>query len=196
MTAVAGLLVVGGVVWLADLLDLIHVGPRTAVAWGLVVLGAVLVVTGWRGRALVLVPLGLLAVAGLVAVEVLDVPLDAGTGDRTVIVDRPGELQDRYELAAGELEVDLSEAPLSRRGTTEVAAAVGLGSLRVVVPDDTAVRIHAHVKAGEITGSVVDGGSQDGAPVDEVITLDAEEGAPRLSLTLEVGLGEVRVVRG
>ena len=54
---------------------------------GLLVVGAALLLATWWGRAAALVPIGLLLAFLLVADEMLDVPLDAGIGDRDIVVD-------------------------------------------------------------------------------------------------------------
>ena len=189
------LLGVGGV-WLLDATTGVDVDPRDALAGVLLAAGTGLVVATWWGRArAVLVPIGLVTIGGLVAGEVIDVPLDAGVGDRTVEVTRRPQLDDTHELLAGTLTVDLRDAPLPRTGTTEIEAGVGFGELRVHVPRDAEVVVHTEIGAGEANGDLPDTARTRGVMVDETQVIDGPEGAPRLELTLHVGAGEVEVLR-
>ncbi len=194
----SGLLVGGGAAWLVDTTDVADVDPRDVLAVGLVVVGLALVVAAWRGRALAaLVPVGLLAVAGLAAGEVVDVPLDAGMGDRTVVVDRPSELDEPIQLFAGELVVDLRDLPLSRTHPTTVRAGVGLGVLRVLVPRSANLLVDLDVRVGELAGVLQEASDTDeGALIDQLVRVPGTEGAPRIDLVLDMGAGEVEVARG
>src|SRR5918997_509495 len=152
------------------------------------------------GRAHVLIPLGFAIAAVLVAGEVIDVPLRAGTGDRTVVVDTPGQLDTRHELFAGELTPDLTDAPLAAGRTTEVDAVVGMGELRVLLPHDAVVEVEATAGVGEVTAPGGPEADESGVRVDTSFVLEppdepgadadrAEDGpgprgdpAPRLAL--------------
>lgn len=194
---VAALLLVGaGLVWLADSLDITRVVPTDALAIGLVVIGVALVVAAWRSRAYGLVPVAIVLAGLLAATDAIDVPLDAGTGERVVVVRSAGMLDERHEMLAGDLTIDLTAAPLPRSRPARVEAAVGAGDLRVIVPGDVTVAVDAEVRLGDVTAPRRDrpSGSGTGVAVDESFTLDAEPGAPRLELDLTVGLGEVEVV--
>ena len=46
--------------------------------------------------------------------------------------------------------LDLTEAPLARTRITEVDAAVGLGEMLVVVPEDARVTVESSVRAGGV----------------------------------------------
>ena len=192
---VAALLLFGaGLVWLADSLDVTSVARTDALAIGLAVIGVALVVGAWRGRAYGLVPVAIVLAGLLAATDAIDVPLDAGTGERVVAVRSADMLHERHELLAGDLTVDLTAAPLPRARPARVEAAVGLGELRVIVPADVTVAIDAEVRLGDVTAPRRDRAGDSGIAVDESFTLDGGPGAPRLELDLVVGLGEVEVV--
>jgi len=190
------LLVGGGLVWLLDSVDLIDVSARTAMAAGLLGIGVVLIVATWRGRAAGLIPIGFLLAGLLVLDEAVDVPLDAGLGDRTYTIDTVGELREDYDLLAGDMVVDLTAAPLSRTRTTEVDANLGVGDLEVRVPEDARVTVDATVRAGDLDWPGPGDTSEDGTSIDRSITLAGEPGGPRLHLDLSVGFGTLEVVRG
>jgi hypothetical protein len=196
-SVLAGLLVLGaGVLWLADSIGAVDVSWRGTVAAGLLVVGAGLLLAAWWGRAAALVPVGLVLAFLLVVDEALDVPLDAGIGDRDVVVDTRRERDRDHELLMGDLTLDLTEAPLARTGITEIDAAVGLGELLVVVPEDARVTVDSSVRAGGVDWPGGAGTSEDGADIDLAFVLQGEPGDPRLHLDLSVGFGTLEVVRG
>ena len=84
-----------------------------------------------------------------VALTTLDVHLSKGIGNRTYHVRSPTELQRRYELGIGQLDLDLSRLRL-RAAETSVTAHVGTGELRVVVPRDVTVRYSVDANWGEV----------------------------------------------
>lgn len=192
----AVLLVGGGVLWLIDGLGIAEVPASDALALGLAVVGAGLLVASWRGRAYALIPVGCIFAGLLVVGETLDVPLSAGTGDRTEVIDSAGELAEPHELFLGELTVDLTDAPLQPGRPTRVDASVGMGELRVIVPTDATVTVDASIRAGEIVSPGGADANESGVGVDQSFTLDGPAEAPRLELDLSVGLGNVEVSRG
>ena len=192
----AVLLVGGGVAWLLDVLDLVDVDWTDRLALGLVVVGVGLLIAAWRGRAWALVPVGLLFVLLIVVAEALVVPVDAGMGEQTEIVDTPAELARDHELFAGQLTLDLRDVPLSAGETATVEAAVGAGQMRVLVPEDATVAVDADVRIGEV---VSDGGpeaNESGVGLDEHFTLAGAARGPEIDLDLFVGIGSLEVTRG
>ncbi len=193
--AVIGLLLIGsGLAWLLHVLDVATLSLRHGLAAGLVVVGLGLVVAAWRGRAWSLVFLGVLFASVIAVAEVIDVPFDAGAGDRRVAVDTRGELADTHELFAGTLTLDLRRAPLTD-GMTTVDAAVGMGQLRVIVPRNANVDVDARVKAGHIGGDLAPTPHDGGVDLHETFDAGDREGSTDLRLELKVGIGELEVDR-
>jgi phage shock protein PspC (stress-responsive transcriptional regulator) len=195
LAVVALLLIGGGLAWLLYVLDVATLSVRHGLAAGLVVVGLGLVVAAWRGRAWSLAVIGLLFGSVLVVGEVIDVPFDAGAGERRVVVDTRRELAATHELFAGELTLDLRNAPLSADDPTSLQAAVGMGTLRVIVPSDANVDVDARVKAGNIAGNVAPSPDEGGVDLHETYIDAGREGGPDLELDLQVGIGEVVVSR-
>ena len=195
LAVVALLLIGGGLAWLLDVLDLATLSIRDGLAAGLVIVGLGLVVAAWRGRAWSLLLIGVPVALVIAGGEVVDVPFDAGAGERRVVADTRGELSDRHELFAGALTLDLREAPLSATGTTSVEAAVGLGKLRVIVPRDTNVDVDARVRAGNVAGDLAPTPDEGGVDLHETFSSNGREGGPELRLDLHVGVGELVVDR-
>jgi phage shock protein PspC (stress-responsive transcriptional regulator) len=194
--AAAVILIGGGLVWLLDSLGALDVSWRDGLAAALVATGAGMLAATWRGRAAVLIPVAVVLVTLLVADEAFRVPLNAGVGDRTVVVETRDQLDEPHELLAGSLTVDLTDTRVPRPGTTEIEAAVGVGELRVRVPEDATVTVEASVRAGELDWPGRTDSYEAGTGIDRAFDLEGEPGGPRLHLDLSMGLGEVEVSRG
>ena len=188
------LLIATGLAWLLHVLDIATLSLLDGLAAGLVIVGLGLVVAAWRGRAWSLVVLGVLFASTIAMAEVIDVPFDAGAGDRRVVVDTRGELADTHELFAGGLTLDLRRAPLTD-GTSTMKAAVGMGTLRVIVPSDASVEVDAKVKAGNIDGDLAPSPDEGGVDLHETFHAGPRQRVPDLRLDLRVGVGEVEVDR-
>jgi phage shock protein PspC (stress-responsive transcriptional regulator) len=111
-----------------------------------------------------------------------------GVGERIYRVSSVSELQPRYKLGTGRLEIDLSQAQLPA-GTTAVSLRLGVGELHVVPPAGATVRYHADVHAGNI---VVDGSQREGWRIAAtgVRKAGAVANAPVLVVYASVGLGK------
>jgi phage shock protein PspC (stress-responsive transcriptional regulator) len=193
---VAALFIGAGVVSLLVVLDVGHFTPADVLAGALLLIGVAMVVGAWRGNGRPLIAFGLPVVGLLLLTDAIDLPLDAGTGDRTRIVDSVAELDETYELTAGELTLDLRDldvGPRTRGSMPTLEAEVAFGSLVVIVPDGANVEVDAHVAAGEIIGSPA--GVEDGVAVRDRYDIDGDEGEGLLRLDLEVGFGEIEVRR-
>jgi hypothetical protein len=161
-----------------------------AVAAGLVIgTGVVLVVGAFLGRVrwLVLPALSLAMAVAIVSAAGID--FDGGFGDRHYRPTAASDISDRYEVAAGELTVDLRDANLPA-GDTPLNVHVGMGEATVIVPEDVCVASRAQIGAGLIE---VFGRDSAGADVDWEDLPHAQAGNSRLVLDAEVGLGHVQV---
>jgi phage shock protein PspC (stress-responsive transcriptional regulator) len=192
--AFVGLLLIGaGLAWLLYVLDVATLSLRDGLAAGLLIVGLGLVVSAWWGRAWSLAVLGVLFAATIAIADLIDVPFDAGTGDRTVAVDTRAELADTHELFAGTLTLDLRRAPLTD-GPSTMEASVGMGKLRVIVPRNASVEVDAKVKAGNIDGDLAPSPDEGGVDLHETFAAgDKRAPVPDLRLDLQVGIGELEV---
>ena len=163
-----------------------------ALAVGAIATGAAVVAGALtRRRTGGLAVVGVLLAALAVAVSAIDLRLDGPVGERVYRPLAASDVQRDYDVAIGDLTVDLANTAL-RSGETEVDANVGIGELTVIVPDDVAVEVDASVSAGEVTvfgrrESGVDAEISDSVGVpgsDQVVRIDAH-----------VGLGDVVVAR-
>jgi len=137
--------------------------PAAGFGWVLVLLAGLAILWSYnsgrasrRSRILVrsLVGLMVAVIVALVAAVSLafawfDVGLGDGVGSRVEAPASSSELESSYELAVGDLRVDLSRiGPVTTE--THVEAKVGVGELEIIVPRDASVEANAHAKAGEV----------------------------------------------
>ena len=120
------LLLVLGITAALDAAGAVDPQARHYLALAIGVLGLGLVVGAWRGRARGLVWLGIPLTVALIAVSTAEVNLDGGAGDRQYRPLSVGEVQDRYEVGVGNLELDLSELDFTGRVVSTTASA-GIG---------------------------------------------------------------------
>jgi phage shock protein PspC (stress-responsive transcriptional regulator) len=192
---------VGGVVALLQVVGAIDLAFSTTVAGLLLAVGAAMVVGAWwrRGRWLVL--LGLPLIALLLTDDVMDVPLDAGTGDRTVVVDLAHLRRSELQLTAGQLTVDLRDVEPAPGEVPTITSEVGLGQLVVIIPSDMVADVDARASVGDVKAD--DRPDDDGGVnVRRRFTMEDRHGSgsggrerPRkhVDLDLRVGMGEVEV---
>lgn len=193
-----GVLIVGlGVIWLLDAVGAVDVDWDVLLPVALIVVGVALVVAAWQGRGRGgLIALGIVLTVILTIATVVRVPLSGGIGDRVEQPTSLGAVADPFELAIGELTVDLNDLTWSGAdvpGEVRVEATVGMGQLVVLVgPDFPCVSVHAEAGVGEV---VVFGERRSGVSPEfrtEAVCL----AAPLLALELSVGIGQVEVRRG
>jgi phage shock protein PspC (stress-responsive transcriptional regulator) len=162
--------------------------------------------TGSRVRWLLLSVV--VAVAALVAVAAATiftvqalsgVPLRGGIGDTQWRPTTAAHVAKRYELAMGNLTVDLRDVTFAS-GTTHVKATVGIGRVVVVLPPGPTVSVTAHSGLGTVH---VFGHDQSGVGTRTTVQVGqkaarsapADAGPVRIELDAEAGVGQVEVVR-
>jgi hypothetical protein len=165
----------------------------TAAGLGIIGLGVVLAVAAFAGGARWLIVPALL-LAGIVGfLRAADVHLRGGWGDRDVAVASVADLQDRYDLSAGRLRIDLRDLQLAPGEERSLRARVGMGDLVIRVPQGVTVDADARSGAGEVE---LFGRQSDGLDVTRSSAHDNGSGADgTLHLDADVGLGRVIVVR-
>jgi phage shock protein PspC (stress-responsive transcriptional regulator) len=172
-------------------------GAWAAAAGGGVVVGVLVIASGLAilagaflkpVRWLILPAVTLALSAGAVAAAGID--LDGGVGDKTYRPASAADLQDKYQLGIGDLEVDLRNTDLPA-GDQPLAIDLGVGEARLLVPEDVCVATDANVGVGQI--DVFDRGTG-GVDVDFVEQLDAQPATTRLVVDADIGLGQLSVV--
>lgn len=164
-------------------------GGETAAAAGVVAAGAVLVVGAFVGRVRWVILPALALALGVSVVSASGLSLEGGVGERDY---RPGSaaaIQDRYELGAGEMVLDLRKARLPR-GDTPLKMQIGMGQAVLVVPEDVCVATKAEVGAGVVD---VFGNSNEGVNVDWSDQPSAPRRGRRVVVDADVGFGALLV---
>ncbi len=162
-------------------------------AYVLVALGGVgsgLLVGAFFGRARALIPVGLLLVPASAFAIVAPNP---SFGQLDATPSTAGQVSDSYDMTAGQINLDLSQvddpADLLNR-TVEIDLLTG--EVQVVLPEGVPVVVDSSAKAGQLN---VLGREVDGTTVDSGVTDPAEDPGPYLTLDIEIGAGELTVVR-
>jgi hypothetical protein len=132
-----------------------------------------------------------LAIAVAVAGVAFGLPMGGGIGQRTPHPQTAGDLAGGFELAAGQMRLDLRDVAFPA-GTTRTKVDVGFGEATVVVPRDVEVVVDGRVVAGQVDAF---GRTEDGLGVDTTQAASAGPRAPRLEIDARVGFGQLRVVR-
>ncbi|MEU3740706.1 PspC domain-containing protein [Streptomyces sp. NPDC032198] len=109
------------------------------------------------------------------------------------------QVQPRYEMGTGVGTLDLTRADPGKGQTLGTGAEVGAGQLKVIVPEESTVKLHIEVGVGDIQLPDDHKGDVDIAPGKEKsVTLDPVAGSKdggTLELHVEVGIGQVEVAR-
>jgi phage shock protein PspC (stress-responsive transcriptional regulator) len=139
-----------------------------------------------------------------------DVTFGGGIGERTW---RPSatDTAAKYRLGIGSAALDLADAPDNPGTARQIEARVGIGELRIYIPDNLTVEVHSSVGAGDISrmgaadlGPIADPGvngdggpvqlnGQDGRNISTVETFGT--GAPDVVVDAHVGLGQILIGR-
>lgn len=174
--------------------------PAVAVmATGLTIVGIGLVIGAFLGRARWLLALAIpLLVVTAVAASVprsLDDRVFNGVGDRTWRPVDVATTAEPFELGVGRATLDLRslELPATPAATVAVTSSVGIGDLRVIVPDGVSVQVDARAGVGRV--AVQGLAERDGDDVVVTGTMPGSTTGPVVLLTVSVGLGNVEVSR-
>ncbi|MFD8588195.1 PspC domain-containing protein [Streptomyces sp. NPDC059637] len=172
---------------------------QIGLACALAVLGAGLAVSAWAGRTGVGTVFTAVVVSLLLAgVSALPASVGGDWGHRVWRPTAAAEVRDGYALGGGTAELDLTGVAAKGR-TVGTRADVGTGTLRVRVPDDVTVRITAQTGMGAVRLPGDPPGRTDLHPAERrtavLEPVDGERPRGVLVLDLNVGLGQVEVVR-
>jgi hypothetical protein len=129
--------------------------------------------------------LAAMAAAIIAAVSWFDVSLNDGVGKHEYIPNSAAAAASSYKLGVGDLRIDLTQmGPIT--SPLRIKAHVGVGDLRVVVPQGVPVVIDGHVKLGDIKAFDQDISGHD---------VGLHDGSGLLTIDGHVGLGEIHVER-
>lgn len=158
-------------------------------ALALTVVGAMLVVGAWVGRAGGLILLGLLAAVALVAANVSDT---VDRVDRVVAPQSASQVQDRYSVPFGSVELDLSQVDdLDALDGREIAVDAFAGEVVVIVPPDVDVAVDAAIDGGG--EARVFGETESGNNVRLEGFRNGGDEVPDMSLDIDLVFGQLEV---
>lgn len=184
------ILVVAGGIWLLDAVDAFSIRASIVLPAILAVIGLALIVGSLDGPHSGLVVAGVfLTIAVVVAAVVPPGAFEGGVGQRQFVVTNQADLVTNYDVAMGDLTLDLSDLVLTQSATIDVA--VGTGQMRIQLPPGVPVRIDAAVEAGQID---LLGETADGLSVTRRYTSPGfADATVRLTLDLNVVAGQIEV---
>lgn len=180
------LLVWTGLAWLAD------VALETGLAVGLLLLGMGFVLGAFVGGSRALIIPAFLVATALAVTTLVDIPLRGPVGQQRWTPTSADEVAGPYEVSIGEGTLDLTGIDVEVGDRLVVDASIGIGHLVVLVPEDLALDVTTDVGAGE---TVVAGETQSGVGVSTSRYVGDGAIGGTLVLDLQVGLGQVEVVR-
>jgi phage shock protein PspC (stress-responsive transcriptional regulator) len=124
--------------------------PAVGFALALAFIGAVLLLSAWRGRARGLILVGLLLVPPFLITQTVGGRWNDWRGS---VVERPrtaSAVQDSYEWGIGQRTLDLTGVDLSESDHLSVSVDQSIGALRLILPPDAVSHVQSHVGAGDI----------------------------------------------
>ena len=181
----------GGVATGLESAEVIELSAAALLGGAVAIIGAALVIGAWWGRARWLVAPAVVLTLIAASFSALDVPLGGGIGDRDHRPRTFAAVDSDYELGIGSLDVDLSRVDFAGR-TKTINATVGIGEMKVWVPDGVRVVLDEHLAIGEID-NFNESDPQGGTSLDETLVRSGREGGGRLRLELRGGIGAIKV---
>jgi phage shock protein PspC (stress-responsive transcriptional regulator) len=191
LTAGSAMIVVSVAV-LLDGLGAITLDVGRFPALALVVLGAGLLVSAWRGRARGAIVLGILILPVALVLSLIHFPFGGDIASRTLYPRRIDPFPASQRLLAGELFVDLTRVDMAGSSRT-LEIGMGAGSVRLVVPRDVTVHLLAEVGLGSLT--VLGQPDRLGVDLRRDRTLPGRPGGGVLVLRVDQGIGSLDLYR-
>lgn len=184
-------LVLIGALWLLERVGAIELTATTVLGMATIVVGIAVMVLSTDGPHIGLIIFGFVLAMAATAAAITPVEgFQGGIGERVVDIGSVGEIEADYNVAMGQLTIDLGDlqdvsSPISLK------AGVGMGELLVRIPEGIEFEVNANAGAGQIE---ILGQQKDGLGVeDNYATPGFEEGAAGISLDLDVFMGRVEV---
>jgi hypothetical protein len=181
-----------GLGWLLQSLDVIEIPWDALLPVALIAVGVASVVGSRTGRHSGLIVLGIVLTLVTAMTAAVDVPLIGGAGQREHTPLTASDVEPRYDLAVGQLVIDLTQLQAAEQ--IDIEARVGMGELVVELPPDLRVEIHARAGMGDVQ---VLGEEASGFGPER--TVGSCGSGPRrapagcLLLELSVGMGSIKV---
>ncbi len=168
----------------------------TVLATALLGLGLTMMLGAKFGRARVLAVPALVLTLALAALGNSPASIHSAFGDRFWAPADAASVQQQYGLGAGKVQLDLSSVNPGG-GMVATRVEVGAGSVQVTLPTDVDIQLTVRSGAGDLT--LPDGSHRGGLGTEQSVRLSAPQAPPSkgtIDLTIEIGLGNVKVVQG
>ena len=165
-------------------------GGGIAVAGLVIACGIGMVAGAFRGGARWLALPALVLALPLGAVAATDLDVRGTWGERHFMPATVAEVEDGYEMGAGEMRVDLRNVDLPP-GRTTLPVKIGMGEIQVLIPDGTCVTTDADISMGAYEPP--DGGEEGGVDLEIEDRFPIAAGRPELHVVADLGLGALRV---
>ncbi|HZQ85257.1 MAG TPA: PspC domain-containing protein [Acidimicrobiales bacterium] len=190
---VSFLFVVGGIAALLSTTNTLDITAGEFLAGALIATGLALVINAVRGgRSRGLIALGILLTIALSIASVAREPLRGGIGQRDWNPATLSQVERPYRLGIGEGDLDLTHLT-NLHGKHVIAARIGLGQLKVIVPRDANVIAKGDVGVGQVR--LFDQSRDNGNHLTVLDPPAANSDQPTLELHLHVDVGQVEVLR-
>lgn len=180
-----------GLLWLLQRAGAIDWSVTAVLALATLVVGVALMLLAGDGPHPGLIVFG--TILALVTATTAIAPFEGfqgGVGDRTVELTKVADIHPDYDLAMGDLTIDLRHVD-DFDAPTVLNASVGIGELVILVPNDIPLSVEAQAGVGEIA---ILGKSVNGAGVDDSYRSPGfDPSQPGLTLVLDVFTGTVEV---
>jgi phage shock protein PspC (stress-responsive transcriptional regulator) len=175
--------------WTGDHQAIAMAGSLAAIGLLLVVLG----LAGWRSGFVAFLAVVLAIAAFTSTVVPSGIELGGRVGDATWT---PNSVTAgaNYHLGVGDGVLNLSELPTEGLLDARIPAYVGLGELKVIVPEDLTVKIVGHVGLGEIL-LPTDAPDEGQGGSDVTRSIDLGDGPTEVVVDAGVGVGQLTVVK-
>ncbi|MFO7549484.1 MAG: LiaF-related protein [Acidimicrobiia bacterium] len=190
LTVGLGLVALGTLGLVEMLTPGLDLGPRHYLGMAIAVLGFGLIVGARFGRARWLIVIGALLIPGLLMSPLADFEYRGAIGDRTFRPATVEEIAPEYVGSIGQLVVDLRGVDLGGR-TVELDARLGIGELRVLLPEGVEAAVETSVGMGRVE---IEGVSREGAGIDLQRNLEGSGGT--VVVDARANVGDVVVRRG
>jgi phage shock protein PspC (stress-responsive transcriptional regulator) len=124
------------------------VKPGIAASLCLLLLGIILLISAWRGRARLLLPLGVALLPFWLGWALADVPRYPHDGDADYTLEASDSLPAAYEHGYGNMDVDLRQLRIDPGETGTVRIGLTAGRARLFVPEDIHVVVQGDIGLG------------------------------------------------
>jgi hypothetical protein len=200
MTMVAiglALVTYGSLTWLGTQLDWNGNHAAIALAGSLATIGLLIVglgFAGWRAGFLSFLAVLLAMTAFSSTLVPKGIQFDASVGDANWA---PTSVtpDSSYRLGAGNGVLDLRGLPTDGLSGAKIPAYIGIGELKVLVPEGLTVKVVGHVALGNIVAPEDAGNTNQGGGTDQARTIVVGGGPTEVVVDAAVGIGQLIVIK-